>query len=129
MSKYTPAQVQAALREDCDAIRDMLLEKNKSYGNSALDPVRIFCREVPTETMIMVRLDDKLSRLSRGSNAGEDVIKDIIGYLHLLRVLRMLEGRDMSTGKPLTEAIVKALAAPSVRREKAKQKRRAVRKP
>jgi hypothetical protein len=73
--------------EECDAVKWMLLEKNKAYGNSALDPVRVFSR-ASSEEQILVRIDDKLSRIARGSAVGEDVILDLIGYLILLRVQR-----------------------------------------
>lgn len=66
-------------------IREMLLEKNKAYGDSALNPVRVFSTADPRE-QLRVRIDDKLSRLARGKNAGEDVIGDLIGYLVLLRI-------------------------------------------
>lgn len=70
---------------ECDSIKSMLLEKQKSYGNSALDPVRVFSKADPVE-QIKVRLDDKLSRLARGTASGEDVVLDLIGYLVLLRI-------------------------------------------
>lgn len=71
--------------EVCEGIGAFLAEKNAAYGNSALEPLRIFSRASPQE-QILVRLDDKLSRLSRGHAAGEDVIMDLIGYLVLLVV-------------------------------------------
>jgi len=74
-------QVQRVLLE----VEKMLVSKNEAYGNSALDPVRIFSSADPSE-QIRVRIDDKLSRLARGSDAGEDVIKDLMGYLVLLRI-------------------------------------------
>lgn len=80
-------ETQEAIVRECDALRDMLLEKNAAYGNSALDPLRIFSKADPVE-QILVRLDDKLSRLKRGSAAGEDVERDIMGYLILLRIAR-----------------------------------------
>lgn len=61
----------------------MLRAKNKAYGNSALEPVRVFSKADKAE-QIRVRIDDKLSRLARGSNAGEDVLMDLMGYLVLL---------------------------------------------
>lgn len=73
------------IAEVCDNIKAMLLEKNAAYGDSALNPVRIFSRCNPAE-QLRVRIDDKLSRLSRGSAAGEDVVNDLIGYLVLLRI-------------------------------------------
>jgi hypothetical protein len=70
---------------ECTELAVMLKAKNAAYGNSALDPVRIFSKASPVE-QILVRLDDKLSRLQRGSAAGEDVILDLLGYLVLLRI-------------------------------------------
>ncbi len=75
------------IREECDLVRDMLLAKNASYGDSAINPVRIFSK-ADTLEQIRVRIDDKLSRLARGSAAGEDVELDLMGYLVLLRVAR-----------------------------------------
>ena len=72
----------------CDDIKNMLLEKNKKYGNSALDPKRIFSK-ASAEEQILVRIDDKLSRVSnQNTNEDEDVINDLIGYLILLKIAR-----------------------------------------
>jgi hypothetical protein len=62
-----------------------LTQKNAQYGDSAANPVRIFS-QAPTAEMIKVRIDDKLSRLSRGTNImdKEDVVLDLVGYLALL---------------------------------------------
>ena len=69
-----------------NGIADMLIEKNKSYGNSALEPVRIFSKADSIE-QICVRIDDKLSRIKNGCNfANEDTINDLIGYLFLLKI-------------------------------------------
>lgn len=71
-----------------DRIHLMLLAKNKAYGNSALDPVRIFSRADTTE-QLRVRIDDKLSRIMRGTGLNavpEDTLLDLIGYLVLLLV-------------------------------------------
>ena len=81
----TPTQIQ--IQKECDDLADLLIAKNKAYGNSAIDPVRVFSDASPEE-QILVRLDDKLSRLKRGSAAGEDVITDLMGYLILLKVAR-----------------------------------------
>lgn len=85
-----PPDIARMIAEECDALKTMLLAKNASYGNSALDPVRIFSRADAVE-QIKVQLDDKLSRLARGSGAEtEDVHRDISGYLILLRVAERL---------------------------------------
>ena len=76
---------EAQIRAECQTIADLLVEKNRAYGDSALSPVRIFSKADPVE-QIKVRLDDKLSRLARGSAAGEDVVLDLMGYLVLLRI-------------------------------------------
>jgi len=66
-------------------VGDMLKAKNVAYGNSALEPIRIFST-APADEQLRVRIDDKLSRLARGAAAGEDVVLDLIGYLVLLRI-------------------------------------------
>ena len=71
---------------ECENIKQMLLQKNRAYGNSFADPVRIFSKATPEEGL-RIRIDDKLSRIARGNDAGEDTILDLIGYLVLLRVL------------------------------------------
>ncbi len=76
-----------AILDECLAIAEMLIEKNRAYGNSALEPVRVFSKAT-TEEQLLVRIDDKLSRLARGSAAGEDGVADLIGYLVLLRIAR-----------------------------------------
>jgi hypothetical protein len=72
----------------CDEIKDVLLQKNSAYGDSAINPVRIFSKADPLE-QINTRIDDKLSRIARGSNAGEDTELDLIGYLVLKRVAKL----------------------------------------
>jgi len=72
----------------CDQIKAMLLEKNRAYGDSALDPVRIFSKADAVE-QLKVRIDDKLSRAARGFEyRGEDTTKDLAGYLILLLAAR-----------------------------------------
>jgi hypothetical protein len=87
---------QRVIAEECDAIKRLLLEKNAAYGDSAINPVRIFSNASPEE-QILVRIDDKISRLQRGSPVGEDVLFDLIGYLVLLRVARRLHAPSART--------------------------------
>jgi hypothetical protein len=93
------ADTQDLIREECAALADMLVAKNRAYGDSAIRPMRVFAKSDPVE-QIKVRLDDKLSRLARGSAAGEDVELDLLGYLILLRVARRIEdgADDYATG-------------------------------
>ncbi len=85
-----PTLVRETITAITGELRDLLLAKNDAYGNSALDPLRIFSRADPIE-QLNVRLDDKLSRLARGHPAGEDVEWDIMGYLILKRVALRLQ--------------------------------------
>lgn len=73
---------------ECDKIKDLLLEKNLKYGDSALNPIRVFSHASSVE-QLLVRIDDKLSRISKGAGlvaSDEDVIQDLIGYLILLKI-------------------------------------------
>jgi hypothetical protein len=79
------------VREVLIEVEDMLLEKNRKYGNSALEPLRIFSRAGPLE-QIDVRIDDKLSRLrSRQDDDTEDAERDTLGYLVLKEVARRMQ--------------------------------------
>lgn len=90
MKTMTASRTHQDISRHCAAICNMLQEKNAAYGDSALDPVRVFSRAGTVE-QILVRIDDKLSRLQRGSAAGEDAELDLIGYLILLRIARERE--------------------------------------
>lgn len=71
----------------CNKIKALLLLKNKAYGDSALNPVRIFSKNDSVEGLL-VRIDDKLSRIKNVgiTSATEDTLMDLIGYLVLLKV-------------------------------------------
>jgi hypothetical protein len=89
--KLSVENVRALIVRECRDLEGLLLEKNAAYGNSALDPIRLFSKASPIE-QLLVRIDDKLSRISRGDFAmvkEEDlkvVTKDLLGYLILIRV-------------------------------------------
>ena len=85
-NKMTEKEFEQKVRSVCNEIADMLVEKNKSYGNSALEPIHCFYKGTSAES-IKVRIDDKLSRIMRGKEYGtDDTVKDLIGYLILLKV-------------------------------------------
>ena len=72
----------------CDQIKELLLEKNAKYGDSALNPTRVFSKANAVE-QILVRIDDKLNRVKQGAGLlanDEDVVMDLIGYLVLLKI-------------------------------------------
>ena len=87
-SKVSDGSFEKKLDDELLEIGTMLLNKNRKYGDSALNPSRIFSKSSPEE-QIRVRIDDKLSRIkNQQDDEDEDVIKDLIGYLILLRIAR-----------------------------------------
>jgi hypothetical protein len=83
-----PLSTEKLIKETCDEICKMLLQKNRSYGNSALKPIRIFSTS-SEEEQLLVRIDDKLSRIKRKGiypHGEESPVKDLIGYLILLLI-------------------------------------------
>lgn len=76
-----------ALKKELKEISNFLLEKNKAYGNSALEPIRIFSKASKLE-QLYVRMDDKLSRIKRGQADNEDVFQDLLGYLIIERLAK-----------------------------------------
>lgn len=70
----------------CHEIAQLLIEKNISYGDSALSPNRIFAQSDNVE-QLKVRIDDKLNRVKNNQGfAGDNDIDDLIGYLILLKI-------------------------------------------
>lgn len=79
-----PSDPQGWIRHICDDLRDFLLEKNVSYGNSAFEPLGVFSKLDAIEG-ILLRIDDKLKRIKNGrSYPGDNDLKDVTGYLILL---------------------------------------------
>lgn len=71
---------------ECLDIAEMLIKKNISYGNSALEPIRIFSK-ADSKEQIRVRIDDKLNRIQNDQAfPGDNDIDDLIGYLILLKI-------------------------------------------
>lgn len=69
-------------------VSDLLIAKNKSYGDSALHPTRVFSKADNVE-QLLVRIDDKLSRIQNGHDwPGDNDIDDLIGYLILLKIAK-----------------------------------------
>jgi len=82
-------KTQNSIKWTCNEIRDLLISKNKAYGDSALEPDNIFSK-LDNAQAICARIDDKLSRIK---NVGlddktEDTLDDLIGYLILLKIAR-----------------------------------------
>tara|TARA_R110002012_G_C11511098_1_gene598414 strand:- start:450 stop:761 length:312 start_codon:yes stop_codon:yes gene_type:complete len=84
----TMTETQDKIRAVIGEVLDLLIRKNKQYGNSALEPMGIFAKG-SAEELIRVRIDDKLNRLLQGDDSiesDEDIVLDLIGYLTLLLI-------------------------------------------
>jgi hypothetical protein len=82
---------QADIRRISYDIAEMLVAKNNSHKDSALDPIKIFSKSSAVDR-ILVRIDDKLSKLAKAQGNPEDKdVDDLIGYLILLKIARERE--------------------------------------
>jgi hypothetical protein len=94
MSKQAPAGSEILF--NCLQIAALLLEKNISYGNSALEPLGVF-GSTSAVRGIAERLDDKLKRIKNNqSYPGDNDIDDILGYLILYKIAR---DRELTFGE------------------------------
>ena len=75
----------ADVREVVESLVELLVAKNRKYGDSALTPINVFSPG-DAVTALKVRIDDKISRIGRGVGDDEDTVTDLMGYLVLLRV-------------------------------------------
>ena len=100
----------------CDDIKELLIHKNRKYGNSALKPCRVFSKSSPVE-QLLVRIDDKLNRIMQGAGLlanDEDVVNDLIGYLVLLKIGMNDEKHQemLNIGKEIFEEGFKSVTIP-----------------
>jgi hypothetical protein len=76
----------AEVTEIVEQLKQMLIAKNRKYGDAALNPSRTFATSSAAE-LINVRIDDKLSRIkNRQTDDDEDPEWDLMGYLVLKRI-------------------------------------------
>lgn len=75
-----------------DSLLKVLIEKNKRYGNSALEPLSVFSKgeglskkELALKS-ICIRVDDKLNRIRNSNDFRKNDIFDLMGYLTLFCV-------------------------------------------
>ena len=81
-------QTEEDIARVCKEVTDLLISKNRSYGDSALHPSRIFSKTNNVE-QLLVRIDDKLSRIQNGHDwPGDNEIDDLLGYLILLKIAK-----------------------------------------
>jgi|TARA_R100001224_G_scaffold80153_1_gene50118 hypothetical protein len=88
------------IKEVGNSVIDLLIEKNRAYGDSATNPSNIFSKGSAIDSLC-ARLDDKLMRIkNKGINdQTEDTISDIIGYLILLKVAIVKESKPVDKKK------------------------------
>jgi hypothetical protein len=91
MGKYKKFPLNLTTKDKIKAVGqeviDLLIEKNESYGDSALEPANVFADGSAVDNLC-ARIDDKLMRIkTQGFRGyGEDNVKDLIGYLILLKI-------------------------------------------
>ena len=82
------SQTEKDIARVSDQVKELLISKNRSYGDSALHPSRIFSKADNVE-QLLVRIDDKLSRIQNGHDwPGNNEIDDLLGYLILLKIAK-----------------------------------------
>ena len=69
------------IKEIIKEVQDLLIAKNKQYGNSALKPIGVFANGSATD-LIKIRLIQGDETIE----ADEDIVKDLIGYFVLLLI-------------------------------------------
>ena len=74
----------------CDNLKEMLLEKNKNYGDSCFQPINVFFKKEDFDSTdsIALRLDEKLLRLKNSTELRKNDCIDSIGYLILLCIAK-----------------------------------------
>lgn len=112
----TDEEFYAAIREECVALGEMLVTKNRMYGNAIMRSPNVFSKTTPLDK-VNDRLDDKLSRVMSGQEDDmEDAKIDIAGYLILERVIRAAmsnAGREVVQKAPAATAVEVPAAAPA----------------
>ena len=84
------------IEEILDSMTELLLYKNRMYGDSALNPRKVFYKGNSTNS-ILIRLDDKISRIQNNERDIPRVndVCDIIGYCTLLLVSMGVTGDEI----------------------------------
>lgn len=91
---------QQKIHEIMGAMKDLLLYKNQKYGDSAINPKKIFYKGNSTNS-ILIRLDDKIGRVMSNTEEKPRVndVCDIIGYCVLLLISMGVTSGDIAKFK------------------------------
>ena len=92
--KGTPTQQK--IKDVLSGMTDLLLYKNRKYGDSAINPKKIFYKGDSTNS-ILIRLDDKIGRVMSNTEEKPRVndVADIIRYCTLLLVSMGITSEDL----------------------------------
>lgn len=78
--------MQEKIKAKCEEIKNLLVEKNESYGNAVFDKGVLF--NVDPLYAIQARINDKLNRIRNNkSYLSDNDLMDLTGYLILLQVM------------------------------------------
>lgn len=91
---------QLKIHEIMCAMKDLLLYKNQKYGDSAINPKKIFYKGDSTNS-ILIRLDDKIGRVMSNTEEKPRIndVCDIIGYCTLLLISMGVTAEDIAKFK------------------------------
>ena len=91
---------QKKISDIMDSMKDLLLYKNQKYGDSAINPKKIFYKGDSTNS-ILIRLDDKLGRIISNTEEKPRIndTADIIGYCTLLLISMGVTPEDIAKFK------------------------------
>ena len=68
-----------------DSVGSLLKYKNKCYGDSALNPIKVFSK-LEADNSLYSRIDDKISRIQNSKELRKNDWADLIGYLILIGI-------------------------------------------
>ena len=68
-----------------NSVSEVLIEKNRKYGNAALEPIGLFYKG-DSVTSIAIRIDDKISRVRNAEELRKNDMFDLLGYGLLLGI-------------------------------------------
>lgn len=96
MKEALYTDTQQKLIDVLDGMKNLLLYKNRKYGDSAINPKKVFYKGDSTNS-ILIRLDDKIGRVMSNPDDKPRVndVADIIGYCTLLLVSMNVTSDDL----------------------------------
>ena len=93
---FEDTPTQQKIKDILSGMTDLILYKNRKYGDSAINPKKIFYKGDSTNS-ILIRLDDKIGRVKSNTEEKPRVndVADIIGYCTLLLVSMGITSEDL----------------------------------